>query len=43
VLFLGEEIAAEIFQDEDPVGKTILVDGVPFTMVGIMQRRSRPP
>jgi len=39
VLFLGEEIAAEIFQDEDPVGKTILVDGVPFTMVGIMQKK----
>lgn len=39
VLFLGEEIAGEIFQDEDPIGKTILVDGVPFTMVGIMQKK----
>ncbi len=39
VLFLGEEIAADIFQDEDPVGKTILVDGVPFTMIGIMQKK----
>jgi len=39
VLFLGEEIAEEIFQEEDPVGKTILVDGVPFTMVGIMQKK----
>lgn len=39
VLFLGEVIAKEIFGNEDPVGKTILVDGVPFTMVGIMQKK----
>jgi putative ABC transport system permease protein len=39
VLFLGEEIAEEIFQEEDPVGKTILVDGVPFTMIGTMQKK----
>lgn len=39
VLFLGEEIAGDIFKDEDPVGKTILVDNVPFTMVGIMQKK----
>lgn len=39
VLFLGEAIAKEIFKDEDPIGKTILVDGVPFTMVGTMQKK----
>ncbi len=39
VLFLGEEIAGDIFGDENPVGKVLLVDGVPFTMVGIMQRK----
>jgi putative ABC transport system permease protein len=39
VLFLGEVIAKEIFKEEDPVGKTILVDEVPFTMVGIMQKK----
>lgn len=39
VLFLGEVIAKEIFKDEDPIGKTILVDGVPFTLVGIMQKK----
>ncbi|MBI4418462.1 MAG: ABC transporter permease [Ignavibacteriales bacterium] len=39
VLFLGEVIAKEIFKDENPVGKTILVDGVPFTMVGVMQKK----
>lgn len=39
VIFLGEVIAKEIFKDEDPVGKTILVDDVPFTMVGMMQKK----
>ncbi len=39
VLFLGEEIAKDIFKDEDPIGKTLLVDGVPFTMIGIMQKK----
>jgi putative ABC transport system permease protein len=39
VLFLGEEIAKEIFKNEDPIGKTILVDGVPFTMIGVMQKK----
>jgi len=39
VLFLGEEIAKDIFRDEDPIGKTILVDNVPFTMIGVMQKK----
>ncbi len=39
VLFLGIEIAKEIFKDEDPVGKVVLVDGIPYTMIGIMQKK----
>lgn len=39
VLFLGSDIAETVFGDEDPVGKTVLVDGVPFTMVGVMQKK----
>lgn len=37
VLVLGTKIAKNIFKDEEPVGKTILVDGLPFTLVGILQ------
>jgi len=37
VLFLGVSIAEQIFHEEDPVGKTVLVDGVPFVVIGIMQ------
>jgi putative ABC transport system permease protein len=39
VLVLGSAIAKEIFKDEDPIGKTILLDGVPYTMVGIIQKK----
>ncbi len=39
VLFLGPDIAKDIFKDQDPVGKLILVDGVPYTVVGVMQKK----
>jgi len=39
VLVLGAVIAKEIFKDEDPIGKIVLVDGVPYTMVGIIQKK----
>jgi len=39
VMFLGVEIAKDIFKEEDPVGKSLIVDGVPFTVVGIMQKK----
>ncbi len=37
VLYLGEGIATDLFKDEDPIGKTVIMDGLPFTVVGIMQ------
>lgn len=39
VLFLGNEIAERLFGDEDPVGKVVLLDGLPFTVVGVMQKK----
>jgi putative ABC transport system permease protein len=39
VMFLGPEIAKDIFKEEQPIGKTIMVDDVPFTVVGIMQKK----
>lgn len=37
VVFLGSKIAKDIFGAEEPVGKALLVDGIPFTVVGTMQ------
>jgi putative ABC transport system permease protein len=39
VVFLGAVITKEIFGDEDPIGKTLMVDDIPFTMVGVMQKK----
>jgi len=39
VMFLGPDIAKDIFKEEPPVGKTLMVDDVPFTVVGIMQTK----
>jgi putative ABC transport system permease protein len=39
VLFLGIKIAEEIFGEDDPIGKTALVDGVPYTVIGVMQKK----
>ncbi|MGB2869772.1 MAG: ABC transporter permease [Bacteroidota bacterium] len=39
VIFLGEVIAQEIFGQEDPIGKILNVDGIPFTVVGLMQKK----
>jgi putative ABC transport system permease protein len=38
-IFLGDSIAFRLFGSEDPVGKTMDVDGVPFTVVGVMQAK----
>jgi len=37
VLFLGDEIASELFKDEDPIGKQVKLDKVPFTVLGVMK------
>jgi putative ABC transport system permease protein len=39
VLVLGSEIAGEIFKSEDPIGKTLLLEEVPFTVVGLIQKK----
>ena len=39
VLFLGNEIAEELFGEQDPVGRTVMLDGLPFTVVGVMQKK----
>jgi len=36
VLFLGDEIATRLFGDEDPVGKEVKLDNMPFTVIGVM-------
>jgi len=39
VIFLGSVIISELFGDHNPVGKEILLDGTPFTVIGVMQKK----
>jgi putative ABC transport system permease protein len=36
VVFLGDELAKDLFGEEDPIGRTIKMDGFPYTVVGVM-------
>lgn len=37
VVFLGNDIAERLFGDENPVGKELKLDNMPFTVIGVMQ------
>ena len=39
VLFLGSVISEELFEEEDPIGKSVEMDGIPFKVIGIMQKK----
>lgn len=37
VVFLGTDIAKRLFENEKPVGKTIMINAIPFLVIGVMQ------
>ena len=39
VVFLGNELAKDLFGTEDVVGKTLLVADMPFTVIGVIQKK----
>jgi putative ABC transport system permease protein len=39
VVFLGGEIATELFGKPDPYGDIVKIDGIPFTVVGTMPKK----
>jgi putative ABC transport system permease protein len=39
VVFLGDELAKDIFGPEDALGKTLQINNSPFTVIGVMQRK----
>jgi len=42
VCFIGDTLAKDLFKDEEPVGKRIMVEGVPFNVVGVMKKKIQP-
>ncbi len=41
VMFIGDELKKELFPDKPAVGETILVNGVPFTVIGVMKTKKQ--
>jgi len=39
VVFLGSEIAEELFGRPNPVGQMVMLDGLPFTIIGTMPKK----
>jgi putative ABC transport system permease protein len=40
VLYLGNDLAERIFgKDVDPIGKSVVIDGLPFTVVGVLKKK----
>lgn len=39
VCFLGNTIAENLFHEEEPVGKQVFIEGVPFTVIGVMLKK----
>jgi len=41
VIFLGDDLAKDLFADEKPVGKTLLVNNSPYLVIGVMQHKTQ--
>ncbi len=41
VVFLGDELAGQIFGDESPVGQTIQLQGSPFIVTGVLKKKAQ--
>jgi putative ABC transport system permease protein len=41
VVFIGNKLKTDLFGQEDAVGKTVMIDNVPFMVVGVMQEKAQ--
>ncbi len=41
ICFLGDTIAGNLFHEEEPVGNRVFIEGVPFTVVGVMKHKTQ--
>ncbi|HJW93549.1 MAG TPA: ABC transporter permease [Thermoanaerobaculia bacterium] len=41
VIFFGDDIAKDLFHDENPVGKTVMVANSPYLVIGVMQHKTQ--
>jgi putative ABC transport system permease protein len=41
VCLIGDVLAEDLFERDEAVGRTVFIDGVPFLVVGVMQKKSQ--
>ena len=41
VVFLGDELAGQVFGNESPVGQAIQLQGSPFTVIGVLKKKAQ--
>jgi len=41
VIFLGNQLAENLFGEEDPVGQQVFVQNTPFTVIGVMEEKTQ--
>ena len=41
VVVLGDQLKKDLFHDQDAVGKTVMIDNIPFLVVGVMQEKAQ--
>jgi len=39
VVFLGGELAHDLFGDKDPIGNQVLINAMPYTVIGVLEKR----
>ena len=39
VTILGKTVVSELFGDVDPIGKTVRIKGMPFSVIGVLEKR----
>jgi putative ABC transport system permease protein len=43
VALLGQSVVDNLFGDEDPLGQTIRIKKIPFTVIGVLERKGQSP
>jgi putative ABC transport system permease protein len=41
VVFLGDALAQDLFGKQDAVGQTVMIDNIPFLVIGVMQTKAQ--
>ncbi len=41
VVFLGDKLKQDLFGDQEAVGKTVMIDNVPFLVIGVLQKKDQ--